>query len=54
MREIIKTEKESKYKEGFRDGMLSAYRDINKIISGEIDKLEIEREEKYPQLYDNR
>lgn len=47
--------KESDYKRGFRDGMLAAYRAVRKeFLDEKINKLSIEHEELYPEMYDQR
>ena len=47
--------KESEYQQGFRDGMLAAYRAVrSEFLDKKIDKLSIEHEELYPELYDQR
>jgi len=46
--------KESDYKQGFRDGMLEAYRSVRKQLNTKIMDLQVEHEELYPELYDRR
>ena len=48
------SQKESKYKQGFRDGKLEGLRELRKILDEKILELSIEHEKLYPELYDRR
>lgn len=49
------SKKESEYKQGFRDGMLAAYRAVRRdFLDKKILDLQAEHEELYPELYDRR
>jgi hypothetical protein len=47
-------QKESKFHQGYREGKLDGLREVRKILDEKINKLSIEHEELYPELYDRR
>jgi len=47
-------QKESKFKQGYREGKLEGLREARRILDERINKLSIEHEKLYPELYDRR